>query len=188
MAAPSKYIKFSFPISAYHPDALRSGYTERELRQEYSRLRDVAQKRLKRLQKSEFKNTQTVRYNVGRFKPLKDISGAGELVHLLGDLARFLTASRGSVTGMREAQRKSIETLHESGLTAINEQNYQHTMEVLEYIKSFKEYDPSELVRLMNAAQAEGVPLKTIMDHLDYYYDFWIQNHQLADPPEDWDE
>ena len=44
----AKYVKFTFPISAYHPDALQNEYTERELRKEYARLRDIAQKRLKR--------------------------------------------------------------------------------------------------------------------------------------------
>ena len=44
----ARYTKFTFPISSYQPQALQEGFSEKELRREYSRLRSVARKRLER--------------------------------------------------------------------------------------------------------------------------------------------
>ena len=187
MAKVTKYVQFSFPISAYQPDALRSGYTEKELRREYSRLRDVAQKRLGRLQKSEFKSSQTVRYNVGRFKPLKEMSGTGELTHLLGDLARFLTASRGSVAGMRESQRKSIETLHESGIEWVTQENYQQFADYMDWLHDFypREY-PSKALRVFEQAIEKRLDPEEVKRNFDQYLEQVDKTGEIA--PAGWDE
>lgn len=187
MAQSTKYVKFSFPISAYQPDALRSGYTERELRREYSRLRDVAQKRLGRLQRSEFAGSQTVKYNVGRFKKLSEIENQSELTHLLGDLARFLTASRGSVAGMRESRRKSVETLQESGLTFVTEKNFSIFADYMDWIKDFypKGY-PSKALRVVEQAMEKRLDPEQVKANFDYYMDNLDRTGSIV--PSGWDE
>lgn len=183
-----KYVQFTFPISAYHPEALQNGYTERELRREYSRLRDIAQKRLKRLGASEFSDTQDYKYNVGRFIPTREVSGMDELSHLLSDISKFLTASLSTVTGQKEYRRKSIESLNEGGLKGINEGNFRKMTNMLEWASAFKEYDPSELVRMINAYAEAGVDLDLVFQHLAELYDEWIATHTIMEIPEDWDE
>lgn len=184
-----KYVQFSFPISAYHPDALQSGYTEKELRKEYSRLRDVAQKRLKRLEASEFSETQTVRYNKDRFIPTRKIKSTGDLTHLLGDLARFLTASLSTVTGMKEYRKKSVESLQEGGLKAINESNFTQMTQILDWAAAFKEYDPSELVQMINKALESGLSKDDILVNLEYLYDEWHSTGSIEVwLGENWDE
>ena len=187
MAKSTKYVQFSFPISAYQPDALRSGYTERELRREYSRLRDVAQKRLGRLLGSEFAGSQTVKYNVGRFKKLKDIEDTGELTHLLNDLARFLTASRGSVAGMREAQRKSIETLQDSGITWVNQSNYQQFADYMDWLHDFypRGY-PSKALRVFEQAMEKKLDPDQVKANFDLYMEQVEKSGQIT--PAGWDE
>ena len=132
-----KYIQFSWNISAYHPESLQSGFSEKELRQEYSRLRKVANKRLQRLERSEFADSQTVRYNKDRFVPLSQIGSKSDLAHVMSDLARFLTAARGSITGLREERRKAIETWQDTGASFVNESNYNDWVEFLEFAKDF---------------------------------------------------
>ena len=183
-----KYVQFAFPISAYHPDALQQGYTERELRREYARLRDIAQKRLKRLMASEFSESQTVRYNKDRFIPTRNIKSTGELTHLLGDIARFLTASRSTVTGMKEYRKKSVESLQEGGLTSINVSNFNQMTQILDWAAAFKEYDPSELVRLINASLEAGLDVNTIMANLMDLYEEWIHTGAIDSFLEEWDE
>ena len=92
------YTNFKFPISAYFPQALQEGYTEKELRKEYSRLRDVAQKSLKRMGQSEFRVTQTYLRNKDLYKPLKEIKSKTELVDLLSSVAQMLSAKGGSLS------------------------------------------------------------------------------------------
>lgn len=185
----AKYVNFTFPISAYHPDALQQEYSEKELRKEYARLRDIAQKRLKRLELSEFRDSQTVRYNKDRFIPTREISGIGELTHLLTDIARFLTASRSTVSGMKEYRKRSVENLHESGLTGITEKNFNRMTQILDWAEAFKEYDPSELVRMMNAAAEAGIDFNTVLENLAELYEEWIHTGSLDSFMEDaWDE
>ena len=185
----AKYVNFTFPISAYHPDALQNEYTERELRKEYARLRDIAQKRLKRLEASEFANSQTVLYNKDLFISTREISGTGELTHLLSDIARFLTASRSTVSGMKAYRKKSVESLREGGLTGITEKNFNQMTRVLDWAKDFKEYDPSELVRMMNAAAEAGIDFNTVLENLAELYEEWIHTGSLDSFMEDaWDE
>ena len=187
MARSSKYVKFSFPISAYQPDALQAGYSEKQLRKEYSRLRDVAEKRLKRLEKSEFAHTKTVKYNAGRFIQTKAISNKQELSHLLTDITRFLTSELSSVSGQKAYRRKSVETLQEGGLTGITEKNFRAMTDVLEWASAFREYDPSELVRMMNAYAEEGISPDKVMANLSDLYEAWLQDHEPI-PAETWDE
>ena len=58
------YRGFSWNISSYYPMALQEGHTEKELRKEYAKLRSVAQKSLKRLGESRYRDSETYRQNI----------------------------------------------------------------------------------------------------------------------------
>lgn len=167
--ATSKYVKFQFPISQYYPEALQN-YSERELRREYSRLRDVAQKRLGRLKQSEFAGSPTVKYNEGRFVKLSEVQNKQDLTHLLSDITRFLTASKGSVSGMKETRRKSIESLHDSGLTFVNENNFSEFTDFMEWLKDFYPHGyPSKALQVFEEAQEKRIDLETVKTNFDTY-------------------
>lgn len=179
--ARSKYVSFSFPISAYHPDALQAiaaDEGEKALRREYTRLRDIAQKRLMRLEQSEFAGTQIVRYNRDRFKPLREVSSRSELSHLLSDVARFLVSQKSTVSGQREYVRRSVESMREGGLTAVNEKNFMAITESMDWLSSFHEFDPSEFVHMMNAYAEAGVPVNDVLVRVWDVYDNWIRTHK----------
>lgn len=106
----SRYTKFTFPISAYQPQALQEGYSEKELRREYSRLRSVARKRLERFAGTEWEDTNVYRYNKGRYKPVAQVTSKTELACLLSEVAHFLTAEGGSVSGQKSIREKAIAT------------------------------------------------------------------------------
>ena len=46
---------------------------ERAVRKEYTRLRDISQKRLKRLAKAGYTDTETYKRNVAHYPKLKDV-------------------------------------------------------------------------------------------------------------------
>lgn len=186
MARSSKYVKFSFPISAYQPDALQQGYSEKELRKEYTRLRDIAQKRIKRMGESEFRESQTYKYNVNRFSKLADIGSKSELTHLLGDLARFLTASRGSIAGMKEERQRSIDTWHEKGATFVNAGNYNDWIDFLVFVKDFVGFNYWEKAADMyQQAKKEGISTQEIMNNFEAYQSRMGRAGTLT---EGWDE
>ena len=87
---------------------------EKDLRREYTRLRDIAQKRLKRLRNEGFGNTDVASY-FGRDVPkLSSLKTKEDIVFGLAELQGFVNAKQSTVSGMRkhikEERKKAIET------------------------------------------------------------------------------
>lgn len=181
----ARYVKFTFPISAYHPQALLEGYSEKELRREYSRLRSVARKRLERFAGSEFEDSNVYRYNKGKYVPLSQVSNKGELVHLLSDVARFLTAEGGSVSGQRAIRAKAISTWNEKGYTWINKSNYAAFARFLEFAREFVGQPYMEkAAELFRQADDQGVPVEQIKSNFEWYWkNFDHDSSEMPAPP-----
>lgn len=181
----SRYVKFTFPISAYQPQALQEGYSEKELRREYSRLRSVARKRLERFRGSEFEDSNVYRYNKGKYVPLSQVSNKVELVHLLSDVARFLTAEAGSVSGQRAIRDKAIATWNEKGYTWVNKSNYSAFARFLEFSREFVGQPYMEkTAELFRRADDQGVPVEQIKNNFDWYWkNFDPDSSEMPAPP-----
>lgn len=164
------YTKFTFPVSAYFPQALQDNYSEAELRKEYSRLRDVAQKSLKRLGQSEFAGGETYRANVNKYKKLADIHSKSELAYLLTDISKFLMAKGSSISGLREIRRESINTWHEKGFDFVNKKNFDAWVRFLDFVKDqvgVRYLDEAEDV--FRKAQKKGISIENVKGNFDYY-------------------
>lgn len=111
-------------LQLYSRDVVKNAdiWTPKAIREEYSRLRSIARKRLERLEKLE-PDSYAYRHNVGVYKPLKELTQT-EVIKLLPELAQFIAAKTGTVTGIRQARLKAIEKLQEHGYEQINESNY----------------------------------------------------------------
>ncbi len=101
----------TYPAHEYYPDILTSLHTERELRQEYTRLRDIAQKRIKRLLASEFSGSQTANKWAKGVPRLSDMKSKSDIAHGLSDLSSFLESPYSTLTGQRDARAKQRATL-----------------------------------------------------------------------------
>ena len=122
----------------YTKSALASGeWTDAEIRREYSRLRDIAQKRLQRLGQSE-PGSYAYRKNVGKYPVLKEAGTEGAR-ELLPQLARFIGAKTGTVQGIREQRNKALETLQEHGYDFINKGNIKQFGEFMEAYRADKD-------------------------------------------------
>ena len=129
---------------SYVKNALSTGSkTEvKALRQEYSRLRTIAEKRLARLKASEFVDSQIVREFDGRFKTLKEMKAPFDLAYGLSNLRRFLGRKASTVTGQRDTRQKTIATFHRHGFLGINEENFDETVELISaYREAHVKYD-----------------------------------------------
>ena len=103
----------------YYPYRLEQ-IDERALRKEYTRLRKIANKRLARLQASEYKETDLAKEYAGGFALLADVE---DLPRELTQMARFVASERSSVTGLKRIDNQTIETLQEHGYTFVNTKN-----------------------------------------------------------------
>lgn len=82
------------------------------MRSEYTRMRDVAQKRIKRLGES-FPESKAYTQHQSGFPRLKDISPQ-DLPYAFSELAKFVRAKTSTVTGQRIAQEKTTATLNKA--------------------------------------------------------------------------
>lgn len=125
MAARSKSSGLKWQQEDYNPVvqiALRR-HTEKELRQEYTRLRDIAQKRLSRIGATEFAESQTYKNWAGRFPVTRSIKDPKTLALALADVANFV-GGRMTLKTMKQQRARSLETLHEHKYSDINEGNF----------------------------------------------------------------
>ena len=105
------------------------------MRSEYTRMRDVAQKRIKRLEK-QFPSSKAVTSHPQGFPKLKDIDPR-DFAKAFADLAKFIRAKGSTVTGQKQIKEKTIKTWQDQGLP-VNEKNYNAVIKVLEEARKQK--------------------------------------------------
>ncbi len=127
----------SLDLSRYYPSVTSKANKDRvkELRKEYSKLRAIAQKRIKRLETSEFgAEFKASPYKHG-FKKLKGLQG-DEFSRELYRLAKFVYSPLSTISGRRRTRSRSLLTLRAHGYTNINENNFHAFVEFMEMAKS----------------------------------------------------
>lgn len=105
------------------------------MRTEYTRMRDTAQKRLKRLAK-QFPESKSVQSHPKGFPKLKDLDPR-DFPKAFAELAKFLRAKGSTVTGQRQIKEKTMKTWQDQGLP-VNEKNYNAVIKVLEEARNRK--------------------------------------------------
>ena len=119
----------------YSPSDLKH-VSEREMRKEYTKLRDIAQKRLKRLMKNDPDNI-ILEYHPTGFKKLGDIDNVAELRKRLADLSRFINTESSTIAGQKKiAVRREKVLLDKGYLTGKEEPEYKKKlMKFVNYIE-----------------------------------------------------
>lgn len=119
------------------------------MRSEYTRMRDVAQKRIKRLAK-QFPESKAYQSHKEGFAKLKDLDPR-DLPKAFAELAKFVKAKGSTVTGQKQIKEKTIKTWQDQGL-GINEKNYDQTIRILEEMRKRKVvYGSDKVVELADA-------------------------------------
>lgn len=151
----------------------------KEVRAEYTRLRDIAQKRLKRLKAAGMEETETYRRNYAHYKTLKEIKSDYELAGRLSDLARFVKAERSTVSGQREIKKKSIQTLKEHGYEGITQGNFDTFADFMQEYKDSlldMEYDSGDAVDLYSIVVKHKLDPEKVMED----FEWWLENLETA--------
>ena len=167
---PKSVLKPGTSIYDYSP----AGYdfTLREARAEYSRLRKIAEKRLRRMAESPYATSDIYRRYADRFKPLPRGASEERVRKQLYEVARFTELKTGSVSGMRASREKQIEAMHDLGYSWINAGNIDTFNDYMERIKKFtaaKNYDSEEVVDLFREADESGVDPMLVAEDFDDY-------------------
>lgn len=149
--------RLSFSAWEYNPQGLQK-YDEKTLRREYTRLRDIAQKRLSRMGESKFSESETYQQNVGQFEKTRDIKTESQLRQNLTQLARFVMAESSTIRGQKEIMARGIQQWREKGYDFVNEGNWFSFTRFLEYVKSNDKniYSLDAAMEAFQAANEQG--------------------------------
>lgn len=162
-------------LQYYTREAVKNAdyWDDAALRAEYSRLRDIAQKRLKRLAKAE-PDSYAYRHNVGKYKPARGQSTA-ELREKLPELAKFIAAKTGSVSGIRAQRVAAVEALQEHGYEGITKGNYKLFAEFMREWRAQKlqkVWGSPEVYEMFVFTREKKVPWDKIRDN----FEAWLEH------------
>lgn len=110
MARNPQHAKLTFPESSYYPDILQTAYTEKQLRDEYTRLRDIAQKRIKRLA-AKYPDSATYQKWKDGVPKLRDLKTQSDIAYGLSELASFVGSKASTLTGQKTIRETTQETI-----------------------------------------------------------------------------
>jgi hypothetical protein len=133
---------------------------------EYTRMRDTAQKRIKRLEKL-FPESSSVKNHPKGFPKLKDIDPR-DFPKAFSELAKFLKAKGSTVTGQRQIKEKTIKTWQAQGIN-LNPKSYDKTIRILEEMRRQKiVYGSDKAVELADSMlELDDQQTNKWLDHLD---------------------
>lgn len=120
----------------YTPFSIQETWSKKEARKEYSRLRNIVVKRLKRIQEVEPDAKVLQRWKPEHFKTLKEIKNERELSHLLSDVAYLVNAKSASLKGRQQIREETLEKLEKQGIN-IDKENLKDFGEYMELIRDF---------------------------------------------------
>ena len=136
------------------------------MRSEYTRMRAVAQKRIKRLGK-QFPDSKAYQTHAKGFAKLKDIDPR-DFPKAFAELAKFVKAKGSTVTGQKQIKEKTIKTWQDQGLN-LNSKNYDKTIKILEEMRKQKiVYGSDKAVELADSMlDLDDQQTNEWLDHLD---------------------
>lgn len=123
----------------YTPADLR-GKDVKELKKLYTEMRDISQKRLKRMAE-RYPESEVMRYHPKSFPTIKELkaeAGGNErkfqknLRHSLSDLSRFVQSPYTTLTGQKEITDRRIEALKEWGFFEYDDEETGETVDLLD--------------------------------------------------------
>lgn len=167
--------QFRFPDKYYTVQGAEtlSRDAKDELRREYTRMRDVAQKRIKRLSDSDYADSKAFSAHAQGFAKLKDLDDA-DLPKAFQELYKFVKASTSTVSGQRRAQMKTISTLNRAigagkEQPGVTKENYWRVIKILEETRKRKMvYGSDKIVTLAEATmEMSNQKFNDVLDNLD---------------------
>lgn len=179
MAVREASLKYEYRQYTVYANRIGAGIPKGEIRKEYTRLRDILNKRIKRIQESTFANQGIAGKFPGGLPKLADIAPE-DLPYMLQQAATALTSKSGSLKGLQQRKQSAIESFRERGYTQINESNFREFVDFLEEAKERglgKVYGSDYIVNMYENSQAIGISPDEIMKD----FNWWAANIEKAE-------
>lgn len=189
--AKQRPFELKLPPAAYTPYGI-GALTEKQLRDEFTRMRDAAQKRVKRLQSSEFASTEVAKQFSAGFKKLGNLTtrapkGASpedrqaaaavtrrEIEREFMRMATFLrSAGQASVSGLKQRRAENIAVMQEHGYN-VTTKNYSRFVKFMEEGRrryGRKVFDSSQAADMFEAKERAKLSSKQLDKLMQAYFE-----------------
>lgn len=162
--------RYAYTVSSIE---LAGTFTLSEAKKEYSRLRNIANKRLKRLAEAGYSDTDIYRANSDKYKPLKEFRSPRDLYNALSSLAYFIESKKSTVSGQREIEERIQQTLSEHFGTPedMDLKKFGAFMEYMRDKYKGKEYDSERSAKIYRESLKKNISLAELKRHQKVFYD-----------------
>lgn len=177
-----------FKEYVYNPLFLADKYEEdiglidrAAIRADYSQLRKIANKRLKRFEGTQWVKSSIYKFNKNRFKRLDEIKSPEELAHLLVEVKEFIENPVSTITGQRRQIKRKVEYLREIGFTFVNTKNFSDFAMFMDRMRALSLsslYDSEQAAEVWNKLRKEGAKPAEVAEAFNQY-----TNEQLKEAP-----
>lgn len=162
------------PREAYTVSSIEmaGSFTYAEAKKEYTRLRNIANKRLTRLLEAGYGDTDIYRANAGKYPSYKTFSSPRDLYQALSSLAWFISARGSTVSGQRDMEDKIRDTLASNYGTPqdMDLKKFGNFMEFMRAKYQGKEYDSERSAKIYRESLKKGISLDQLKYHQNVFY------------------
>ena len=128
-------MKFLFGPDEYNPFSLRQ-HEKEDVRAEYTRLRKVAMKRLKRIEAAGLSSPSLVKYMTTAYKPISKIESGAGVRAALSALYKWLGQEGSTVAGQRAIRKRAMKNFDFYGITWVTDSNLPIVRQFLDSAKA----------------------------------------------------
>lgn len=169
-------------IPAVTPKLILQTMTRTEAGKYYAKLRKTALKRIERLEKSKFANTQFAKaHPASYYKPMSEVKNEREMAYLISDVIKFLNSPLSTISGQSERVARGIESLRRHGYDKISEENFEEFGRFMEAARSKsvgRYFDSERAAELFQ--ENENVEAEQILKEFETYEREQIKQRALA--------
>lgn len=179
MAERKAELKYSFRQYTVYANRIGAGIPKNEIRKEYTRLRDILNKRIQRIQESTFANQGIAGKFPGGLPKLADIAPE-DLPYLLQQAATALNSRGGSLKGLQMRQSETVKSLRERGYTNIDDSNIRAFASFMEEARDRgleKIYGSDSIATLYDSIAALDISPQSVMSD----FNWWLNNIDIAE-------
>ena len=162
--------------------------TEKELRKAYTYFRDIARKRIQRLEEYGYtKGAQYQRMKALGLPVLKEISNRNQLAMYLQQVAFFVSTESSTVKGIKRIRKQKVDQFKEMGFEGITEKNIDEFLDFFETAKgkAVRGSGDPEITEAWNAGRKQKATPKQIKEDFDKYVEIAnAKETEIAKPEE----
>lgn len=152
----------------------------KEARAEYVRLAKAANKRIQRIRESQYSTSAAAQRQM--FGSVKALKTERQVYAALQQVARFTSQKTSSISGIKEIEKKQLETMREMGYTFLNKSNIHEFGEFMKQVRKHANVKnlqgiSDRIVNLFKEAKRKRIDTQDLAKD----FQFWLDHETELD-------